>query len=76
MVEKIGLVACSTSGIDYVNINYPVEVIRQILNLDGQEYQDFIDLKAQDFYDRVVQIPIAISTAQTATGKIADVYEK
>lgn len=77
MVEKIGLVACSTSGIDYVNINYPVEVIRQILNLDGQEYQDFIDLKAQDFYDRVVANPdIAISTAQTATGKIADVYEK
>lgn len=75
--RKIGLIACGNSGIDYLKLNYPVKVIRSILNLDGKEYEDFVDIKADEFYNILVNNPdIDVSTSQTATGEIARVYNE
>ncbi|MDY0276512.1 MAG: DegV family protein [Acholeplasma sp.] len=75
--EKIGIIVCGNSGIDYLKIDFPVEVIRSTLLLGGKEYEDFIDITAEEFYDVISNNPnIDLSTSQTATGKIADVYEK
>lgn len=75
--EKIGIIACGNSGIDYMKLDFPVRLIRSTLNLDGKEYEDFVDIKADEFYDRVVKNPdINVSTSQTSTGKIASVYEE
>lgn len=77
MSEKIGLVVCGNSGIDYMALNYPVKVIRSTLNLDGKEYEDYVDIQAKDFYKMVEENPdIDVSTSQTSTGKIASVYEE
>lgn len=77
MSEKIGLVVCGNSGVDYMKLDYPVEVLRSTLLLGGKEYTDFIDIDAKTFYDTVVNSPdIDISTAQTSTGKIALTYQK
>lgn len=77
MSEKIGLIVCGNSGIDYLKVDYPVEVLRSTLLLGGKEYEDFIDITAESFYETVVNNPeIDISTAQTATGKIAQTYQK
>lgn len=77
MSKKIGLVVCGNSGIDYLDINFPVEVIRSTLILDNKEYEDFIDIKADEFYDIINKNPdIDLTTSQTSTGKIASVYEK
>lgn len=77
MSEKIGLIVCGNSGIDYLKVDYPVEVLRSTLLLGGKEYEDYIDITAESFYETVVSNPeIDISTAQTATGKIAQTYQK
>jgi len=77
MSEKIGLVVCGNSGIDYMALNYPVKVIRSTLNLDGKEYEDYVDIQAKDFYKMVEENPnIDVSTSQTSTGKIASIYEE
>lgn len=77
MSKKIGLVVCGNSGIDYMKLDYPVEVLRSTLMLGGKEYEDFVDITAESFYETVVNNPdIDISTAQTATGKIAQTYQK
>lgn len=77
MSEKIGLIVCGNSGIDYLKVDYPVEVLRSTLLLGGKEYEDFVDITADSFYETVVKNPdIDISTAQTATGKIAQTYQK
>ena len=77
MNEKIGLVVCGNSGVDYMKLDYPVEVLRSTLLLGCKEYTDFIDIDAKTFYETVVNNPdIDISTAQTATGKIAQTYQK
>lgn len=77
MSEKIGLVVCGNSGIDYMTLNYPVKVIRSTLNLDGKEYEDYVDIQAKEFYKLIEENPnIDVSTSQTSTGKIASVYEE
>ncbi len=75
-MSKIGIMVCGNSGVDYLKLSYPVKVIHSTLSLGGKEYEDFVDITADDFYRTVVNNPdIAISTSQTPTGKIAEVYE-
>jgi DegV family protein with EDD domain len=77
MSEKIGLVVCGNSGVDYMKLDYPIKMIRSTLNLNGKEYEDYVDIQAKEFYDIIVANPdIDVSTSQTSTGKIASVYEE
>ena len=60
-----------------MSLNYPVKVIRSTLNLDGKEYEDYVDIQAKEFYKLIEENPnIDVSTSQTSTGKIASVYEE
>lgn len=77
MSEKIGLVVCGNSGVDYMKLDYPVKLIRATLNLGGKEYEDYVDIQAKEFYEIVVNNPdINISTSQTSTNKITNIYEE
>ena len=77
MDKRTALIVCGNSGIDYMKLDYPVQVFRSILNLDGNEYEEFVDITAEAFYDKVVKEPdIDVSTSQTATGKMAEVYQQ
>ena len=76
-MNKIGLVICGNSGVDYLDLGYPLKVIRSILILDGKEYTDFIDIEAEDFYSILENnSDIDVKTSQTSTGTIVDVYEE
>jgi DegV family protein with EDD domain len=77
MSEKIGIVVCGNSGVDYMKLDYPVRLIRSTLNMGGKEYEDYVDIQAKEFYDIIEANPnIELSTSQTSTGKIASVYEE
>lgn len=77
MSDKIGIVVCGNSGVDYMKLDYPVKLIRSALNLGGKEYEDYVDIQAKEFYDVIMANPdIDVSTSQTSTGKIASVYEE
>lgn len=77
MERKTALIVCGNSGVDYMTLDYPVHVFRSILNLDGKEYEDFVDITAEAFYDTIVKNPdIDISTSQTSTGKMAEKYQQ
>ena len=56
--EKIGIIVCGNSGVDYMKLDYPVRLIRSTLNLDGKEYEDFIDIKADEFYKIIFYLAI------------------
>lgn len=76
-MHKIGIVVCGNSGIDYMTVDYPIEVIRSTLLIDNVEYEDYVDITAEQFYDKIVNNPnIPLSTSQTSTGTVASVYEK
>lgn len=76
-MQKIGIVVCGNSGLDYIKVDYPVEMIRSTLLIDNVEYEDYVDITATEFYDKIVNDPnIPLSTSQTSTGTVASVYEK
>lgn len=77
MKQKIGLLVCGNSGIDYEKVDYPHKVMRSTLLLDKKEYEDFVDITAEEFYDTVVKNPnIDLSTSQVSTGRVAEIYEE
>ncbi len=76
-MSKIGLVVCGNSGIDYLKHDYDIRVIRSVLLFGEDEYTDFVDIKADEFYKLLVEKPeLHPSTAQTATGVILETYEE
>ncbi len=77
MSEKTGIVVCGNSGVDYMSLDFPVKLIRSTLNLGGKEYEDYVDIQANEFYKMIEENPnIDVSTSQTSTGTIANVYEE
>jgi len=77
MSKKVGLLVCGNSGVDYMDLKHPHKVMRSTLLLDNKEYEDFVDITADEFYDAVVKNPdVDLSTSQISTGKIAEIYEE
>jgi len=77
MREKIGIIVSGTSGIDYLDINFPVEVVQLSLFVDKKEYEDYTGIKADALYDIMVKNPdIDLSTSQPPAGKFVDAYKK
>ncbi|MDD3842773.1 MAG: DegV family protein [Candidatus Izemoplasmatales bacterium] len=75
-MSKIGIAVCGNSGIDYAMHDKKIRVFRSLLFMRGKEYEDFIDIAADDFYDEIVKYPdIDIHTAQTSTGDILKMYQ-
>lgn len=76
-MSKIGVLVDGNSGIDYIKHNYDIPVIRSILLFGEEEYSDFVDITADEFYQKLEDNPdIAPSTAQAATGVILEQYKE
>lgn len=76
-MSKIGIAVCGNSGIDYAVHDKRIRVFRSLLIVEGKEYEDFIEINADDFYKTLVERPdIDVHTAQTSTGAILKMYEE
>jgi DegV family protein with EDD domain len=74
---KIGVAVCGNSGIDYLVHDKEIRVFRSLLNIEKEEYEDFIEISSDEFYQKLDKNPdLDISTAQTSTGKILEMYEE
>jgi DegV family protein with EDD domain len=76
-MSKIGLLVCGNSGIDYIDHPYDIPVIRSILFVGENEYSDYVDIQADEFYQMLEDDPsLTPSTAQAATGVILEQYKE
>ncbi len=76
-MDKIGVAVCGNSGIDYLVHDKEIRKFRSILFVDNEQYEDFVEISSDEFYSRLVKNPdLDISTAQTSTGKILEMYEE
>jgi DegV family protein with EDD domain len=76
-MSKVGVLVCGNSGIDYIDHDFDIPVMRSILFVGDEEYTDYVDITASDFYKRLIDNPdLAPSTAQAATGVILEQYEE
>jgi len=76
-MSKVGLLVCSNSGIDYIEHKYDIEVLRTILLIGEDEYEDYVDITADKFYQKLIDDPsLVATTTQPATGVILAKYEE
>ncbi|MDT8337028.1 MAG: DegV family protein [Candidatus Izemoplasmatales bacterium] len=76
-MDKIGVAVCGNSGIDYLVHDKGIRKFRSLLKIGNQEYEDFVEINSDDFYSRLEKNPdLDISTSQTSTGKILEMYEE
>jgi DegV family protein with EDD domain len=76
-MSKIGVAVCGNSGIDYAVHDKRIRVFRSLLIVEGKEFEDFIEINADDFYKTLVERPdIDVHTAQTSTGSILKMFEE
>ncbi len=76
-MKKIGIIVCGNSGLDYIDHDYDIRLIRSMLFVGDKEYIDYVDIKAEDFYTMIKEdSSLHPTTAQTATGVILETYEE
>ncbi|MCK4552477.1 MAG: DegV family protein [Tenericutes bacterium] len=74
-MSKIGIAVCGNSGIDYLDHDKEIRVFRSLLYIEEKEYEDFVDITTDDFYNQLVANPdLNIHTAQTSTGYLVEMY--
>ncbi|MBU1145504.1 MAG: DegV family protein [Firmicutes bacterium] len=74
---KIGIAVCGNSGIDYLVHDKEIRIFRSLLLIEEKEYEDFVEINSDDFYERITKNPeLDIKTAQTSTGKIYEMYQE
>jgi len=77
MANKIAVIVCGNSGIDYMKHEYKIDVFRSILYVDDKEFEDFVDITAENFYKTLIEKPETdVKTSQTATGRMLEVYKR
>lgn len=74
-LSKIAVVTCSNAGIDYMEHNYDIKILRSLLLLNEESYRDFIDIKADQFYERLsMDGSIMPSTTMPSTGEMIETF--
>lgn len=72
---KIGIAVGGNSGIDYMIHDEEIRKFRSLLIIEGKEYEDFVDIQAEDFYKQLDENPdLNMHTAQTSTGLLVNMY--
>ena len=76
MTQKIALLTDSTCDIPQEFLDkYDIKVIPLTIIWGGEQFQDGVNLTANDFYNRLETDPILPTTSQPTPQQMVDVYE-
>ncbi|GAA0177380.1 DegV family protein [Clostridium sediminicola] len=75
-MEKIAIITCSTSGLDFIEGYDDIKLARTTIMLDNKEYLDGLNLSPKEFYERLDNLEEVPSTAQPSIGQLIDIYKE
>lgn len=76
MSNKIAVIACSNACLDYIDHDYDIKIFRSTLHLGDEDYLDFIDIKADEFYKRLEEdSSVFPSSSYMPLGQMIEIYE-
>jgi DegV family protein with EDD domain len=76
MTNKIAVVACSNACLDYFDHPYDIRILRSTLHLGEEDYLDYIDISAEDFYDRLENDKTVFpSSSYMPLGQMIELFE-
>lgn len=77
MKNKFKVIVCSNSAIDYLDYDKNIDIFRSMIHFGDQSYNDFIDLDAKTFYERIKNDPNTIpKTSYVAPGFMLETFDK
>lgn len=76
MTNKIAVVACSNACLDYFDHPYDIRILRSTLHLGDEDYLDYIDISAEDFYTRLeTDKSVFPSSSYMPLGQMIELFE-
>lgn len=76
MDKKIAIISCSNACLDYFDYDYDIKIFRSMVHLGDEDYLDYIDISAEDFYKRLEEDKsIFPSTSYMPIGQMIEIYE-
>ncbi|ABX80840.1 DegV family protein [Acholeplasma laidlawii] len=77
MKSKFKVIVCSNSAIDYLEYDKQIDIFRSMIHFGDESYNDFIDLDAKTFYERIKKEPDNIpKTSYVAPGYMLNTFDK
>ncbi len=76
MTPKIAIVTDTNACLDYIDHSYDIPILRSIIHLGDQEYIDFVELNAEQFYQKLKEdSSIDPKTSQPSNASMIEVYQ-
>ncbi len=76
MHKKTGVIVCSNAALDYIKHPYNIPIFRSVIIFGDEKYDDFTELRADDFYSRLQNDKNAFPhTAFVSIGKMIETFE-
>lgn len=75
-MNKNAVIVCSNAGLDYIEHTYNIPVFRSVIRFGEEEYSDYVDLTAEEFYKRIeTDKTVFPNTAFVSLGKMIETFE-
>ncbi len=77
-MSKIAVLTCSNAGLDYLEYPKDIIILRSAIHFGTDEtYDDFVDMDAKTFYERIAKDPDDIpKTSYVSIGKLMEYLEE
>lgn len=77
-MSKVAILACSNAGLDYLDYPKDIIILRSAVHFGTDEsYDDFVDMDAKTFYERIAKNPNDIpKTSFVTIGKMIQYFEQ
>jgi len=77
-MSKVAILACSNAGLDYLDYPKDIIILRSAIHFGTDEsYDDFVDMDAKTFYQRIAKNPDDIpKTSFVTIGKMIEYFEQ
>ncbi|MFA6801289.1 MAG: DegV family protein [Acholeplasmataceae bacterium] len=75
-MSKIAILTCSNAGLDYLDYPKDIEILRSVIHFgDSESFNDFIDMDAKTFYERIRLNPNDIpKTSYVSMGSMMETF--
>ncbi|MDD3999587.1 MAG: DegV family protein [Bacilli bacterium] len=75
-MSKIAIVSDVNAGLDYLGYDPGIPVLRSVINFGEEHFVDGIDIKATEFYEKLITSPIVPSTSAPTVGEAMDLFDR
>lgn len=77
-MSKIAVLVCSNAGMDYIDYPKDITILRSVIHFgDGEPFEDFVDMDAKTFYERIDHNPNDVpKTSYVSVGKMHEEFDR